>query len=316
MKKILRFPVTKPVTREPRPDRLESALAQLAAAVATLATNQKPPQPTPRASVPLVEAVSDFLRAKARAGRSDRYLRQLRVSLSAFVKGHELSPISALTVTDIETWLDTSGWKAKTRRGYLGDVSTLFNFARRRGWCQDNPAAAVELPTLPQTPPAIHTPAQVRAVMDFARRYDIHLCRCLAVRYFAGLRSSEAQTLREENIRDGYIEVTAARSKTRRRRLVSIQPNLAAWLAAGGTLPLSGNASNTWRYFTAALLRKLNIDWPHNVTRHSFVSYHLAQFQHAGKTALEAGHTEAVLFSNYRETVTAQAAAAFWSIAP
>ena len=46
------------------------------------------------------------------------------------------------------------------------------------------------------------------------------------------------------------------------------------------------------------------------------MSYHLAEFQSAGKTALEAGHTEQILFNHYRELVTKEDAAAFWSIVP
>ena len=69
------------------------------------------------------------------------------------------------------------------------------------------------------------------------------------------------------------------------------------------------------RKFTAAL-KAQNIDWPNNVTRHSFVSYHLAAGENAGKTALEAGHSEQMLFAHYRELVTPEEAKAFWAIVP
>ena len=58
------------------------------------------------------------------------------------------------------------------------------------------------------------------------------------------------------------------------------------------------------------------VKWEHNVTRQSFVSYHLAQFGSAAKTALEAGHNEAMLFKHYRALLTPQAAAEFWGIVP
>ena len=56
--------------------------------------------------------------------------------------------------------------------------------------------------------------------------------------------------------------------------------------------------------------------WPQNAPRHSFCSYHLAMHQNAGKTALEAGHSEQMLFAHYREIVTREDAAAFWGIRP
>jgi integrase len=152
--------------------------------------------------------------------------------------------------------------------------------------------------------------------LEFARGYDLNICRALAVRYFAGLRSSEVAMLEEKEIHGEFIEVTAAKSKTRRRRLVTVQPVLAAWLDLGGSLPVKGNKSNVWRDFTAALARETGVPWHHNVTRHSFVSYHLARFQNAGKTALESGHSEQMLFAHYREVVTRPAAKDFWALFP
>ena len=116
----------------------------------------------------------------------------------------------------------------------------------------------------------------------------------------------------EENILldRGVIEVPAKKSKTRRRRLIVIQPNLRDWLALEAELrPVSPMT-------VRAVVRQSKVEWHHNVTRHSFVSYHLAQFQNAAKTALEAGHTEQMLFAHYRELVTQEQAAEFWAIQP
>ena len=265
--------------------------------------------------VTVAEAVNEFLKVKARAGRSDRYLRQLRVSLNSFARGRMQTDLDAVTLLDLESWLDAQGWAAKTQRGYLCDVRTLFNFAVRRGLARHNPANAVELPAFVEALPSIHTPAQVCAVLNFAREFDPVVCRALAIRYFAGLRSSEAHRLIEAEIGRDYVEVTAAKSKTRRRRLVTIQPALRAWLDLGGVLPLTCE-SNRMRYFNAALLKAEGFNMSHNVTRHSFVSYHLAEFGNAGKTAMQAGHTEQILFSNYRELVTPESAKEFWAIYP
>jgi integrase len=135
--------------------------------------------------------------------------------------------------------------------------------------------------------------------------------RFLAVRYFAGLRASEAAALDEKEIGKRFIEVTAAKAKTRRRRLVTIQPNLRAWLALGGVLPLH-QVNNRLR----ALTRQIGSPWPKNAPRHSFCTYHLAKWQNAGKTALEAGHTEQMLFQHYREIVTPEVADRFWNVLP
>ena len=291
-------------------------------------------QPDP---VSVVEGINEFLRAKARAGRSDRYLRQLRVSLVSFQRGRARVPLAEVTISDLEQWMGASNWAPRTQRGYLSDVRVLFNFCIRRGLCAENPAAAVELPEDDcLAPPGIHSPEQVAEVLECARGFDLDVCRALAVRYFAGLRASEAMRLRESEIhpatfgpaapglvlRPGLLEVTASNAKTRRRRLVTIQPALEAWLRVGGSLPLTC-VNNRMRYFTAHLRRRTGIECPQNVARHSFVSYHLAHLQSASVTALEAGHSEEMIFSNYRELktlsgelITPEVAARFWEIRP
>lgn len=263
----------------------------------------------------LVELINLFLRAKARAGRSDRYLRTLKNSLSKFAQGRGGMPISQVDERLIEYWIERSSWGPRTRRGYLSDVRILFEFARKRNMLDRNPAAAVEAPELPERPPALHTPAQVAAVLEYARARDLNVCRDLAIRYFSGLRSSEVGRLEEKEIGPKYIEVTAAKSKTRRRRLVVIEDNLRAWLDLGGALPVR-DPNNRFRWFTGALRDELGIPWPGNVCRHSFISYHLARGESAGRTALQAGNSEAMVFAHYRELVTAEAAALYFSIRP
>ena len=261
----------------------------------------------------VTELVNEFLRGKARAGRSDRYLRQLKVSLKSFAAGRHQLGCDQVDAGEIEKWIYGQGWAAKTSRSYLADVKGLYNWAVRRGYCARNPALGVELPVLDgHGTIAIHTPEQVRAVLATARRADIDVCRHLAIRYFTGIRTAECHRLRETDLKldQSLIEVPAIKSKTRARRLVTIQPNLRAWLALGGELRALGAMT------VRRVIKLSGVPWPHNVARHSFVSYHLAQFQAANKTALEAGHSEQMLFAHYRALVTPSSAAEFWAIVP
>lgn len=260
----------------------------------------------------VVEAVNAFLVAKARAGKSDRYLRTMKNSLSKFALGRSHRLLDDVTCEDVEQWLERSQWNATTRRGYLRDVRTLYNFAARRGMTVGNAPRLVELPERAASVIGIHTPDEVRKVLEGARRHDLNLCRALAVRYFTGLRSSECDRLTEDCIRldAGVIEVTARNAKTRQRRLVEVEPNLRAWLALGGHLPL-GDAGNRTRLF----IKACGVAWPHNVTRHSFVSYAVARDGAKG-TALRAGHSEDMLFRHYRALVTKADAESYFSILP
>ncbi len=305
---------------------LASALAEMGMALLAVSRalgNPTPSQgltlPTVHDTASVVEAINTFLVAKARAGKSDRYLRTMKNSLSKFARGRGSAPLASVTPADLEKWVLNNDWNGTTRRGYLRDVGTLFNFAMRRNIVTVNPARAVELPARADSKISLHSPQEVARVLMAARAFNVNVCRALAVRYFGGVRSSECDRITEELIRveRGFIEITVAVArKTRQRRLVKIHPVLTEWLKIGGTLPLA-NPGNRMSEFTAHL-RSLTppLAWSHNVTRHSFVSYHLAHFENAGKTALQAGHGETILFSNYRELVTPQDAEIFWGLTP
>jgi len=300
---------------------VEAARALARAAEAISAALSAPPgasrfAPVPSLPSPVLhgatvgEAVNDFLVYKARLGRSDRYLRQLRVSLASFAAGRVRGPLARVTMADLEAWLANSGWAPRTQRGYLADVGTLYRWAMRRGYCEANPADGIELATATDRVPCLMAPADVGRLLRFAAAESPDVCRWLAVAFFAGVRSAELHRLREEDVGAEFVTVPAAKSKTRARRLVTIQPALAAWLALPGTLrPMSPNTIK-------AVVRRSGVAWGHNIARHSFVSYHLAEFGNAGRTALEAGHSEAMLFRHYRALVTPAAAAEFWGIRP
>jgi hypothetical protein len=60
----------------------------------------------------------------------------------------------------------------------------------------------------------------------------------------------------------------------------------------------------------------LRAEWPQNALRHSFGSYHLAQFGDAAKLALEMGNSPATIFKHYRQLVKPKEAQRYWKIAP
>ncbi len=288
------------------------------------APSSLPPPAYAPDSPTVVELVNQFLLAKARAGKGDRYIRALRNSLSKFVPGRANQFAHEVTADDLEKWIVRPEWATQTQRGYLSDVSIMFNWAVRRKLLRDNPCKQVELPAADDGEISIHQPGEARTVLNFARGYDLNLCRALACRYFAGLRTCETDRIEESAFREKYIEVTkdtAKGGRARRRRLVTLQPNLRAWLALGGELPIL-NSGQKWQYFNTALKEETGLEWLPNVARHSFCSYHIARWNKMGTTANESGNSEAMLLKHYREIsfkgflVTKQAATEFFSIVP
>ena len=141
----------------------------------------------------------------------------------------------------------------------------------------------------------------------------------LAIGAFAGLRDAEIQAIdwSEVDLARGHIEVKAAKAKSARRRIVPIQPNLAAWLrpyvAMKGPVAPEGSREKIDSAFEAAKIAR----WPVNGLRHSYASYRLAATHDAPRVASELGHaTPQLLYSAYRELVLPEEAERYWQIAP
>lgn len=290
---------------------LADAVRELTAAVRAIRPPGPvvPESPPSSLSIPLRQAVNEFLLAKARGGRSDRYLRQLRVTLGALVEFRPSAPVHLVTASDLERWLEGRRWSARTRWGAIRDARTFLGWCGRRGYVGANPASALDRPALVPTSPRIHTPDQVAAALAHAMGRDPGAARLLAVRYFAGIRSAEALRLVEADIAGDFVQVEACKAKTRRRRLVPITPALRAWLDLPGPLPVSDKRMRR-------ALADCPVPMPPNVTRHSWCSYRLADTGNASRTALEAGHAESVLFSVYRERVSPAQAREYWALRP
>jgi hypothetical protein len=106
------------------------------------------------------------------------------------------------------------------------------------------------------------------------------------------------------------ITIPAAVAKTGRKRVVTIQPNLARWLARYGLAILPAGHDRAVKAIRAA--HRL----AHDVLRHSFISYHVAAFRSKGDTALQAGNSEAVIDAHYLNLPTVPEALEFWELSP
>jgi integrase len=272
-----------------------------------------------RCNVTVAQLAEEVLDAKHADGRSPRYLRDLREKLATFSRDFGNRPVASVTVEEIDSWLRAFPGSPKSRLNLRTNVGVMFSFAERRRMLDHNPVKHTAKPKLVDKPPEIFTPDELRELLHAASTVVPDVVPMLTIGAFAGLRAAEIERLdwKEVDLASGHVEVTAAKAKSARRRLIPIQSNLAAWLwpytgMTGRVVPK--NAQNKLaRVRTAAGLPR----WPKNGLRHSFASYHLAHFKNAAETALELGHTSpALLFNTYREVVRPEEAEKYWKIAP
>jgi integrase len=269
-----------------------------------------------KASVTVEVAVKGLIDAKAAAGRSAGYCDDLGWRLAKLTTFFDKRSIGQISTGELEAFLTSLNVAAETRNTYRRDCRTLWGFAEKRGWVTINAAAKTERAKAIGKPPGILTPEEAVALL--VESHDADLRAFHGIGMFSGLRVAEIKKLdwRNVDLAGGFIEVSAATSKTRSRRLVPIQDNLRAWLT-----PIAETAG----VVVGRNLRKRHLDarkragitkWPENAMRHSFVSYRLAATGNAAQTALESGHDQAILFAHYRELVRPKEAARFWEIRP
>jgi integrase len=262
------------------------------------------------------EIVADLLAARSADGMSARYLGDLRVRLGRFVATFGEEMIAGLSASRIDGWLRGLGVGPVTRNTYRRRLTALFNFSKRRGYVTENPVADVERAKERETEIAILSVAELARLLECA---SSDMVPFWTIGAFAGLRRAEIERLiwSEVDFDAGVIEVKASKAKTASRRLVTIQSNLREWLAPYRTC--------IGRVCPVNLQRKINEDreraelraeWPQNALRHSFGSYHLAQFNDAAKLALEMGNSPATIFRHYRQLVKPKQAERYWKIAP
>ncbi len=264
---------------------------------------------------------------KLALNKRPKYVAELKRCAQVFGRaGHADKDASHIMQDDVERWLHGKGWSPKSRVAYLINLATVFSWGVEKGHVSINPCAKIQRPTIDDHPPGILTVPECARLLSAALATDsptlkrgkkLQLLGYVSICLFAGVRPEEVQrmTWNEIHLEDQYLEVSALKSKTRRRRIVTISQALAAWLSEV-TVPQGKIAPvNTVKRLRA--LRKLaGIEvWPHDVLRHSFASYHLAQHESAERTALQMGHAGTqMLFAHYRELVRPKDAAAFWAL--
>lgn len=290
---------------------------------------------TPSMRISLPDAIDGLIRAKQNAGRSLDHLSKLRRTIQAFARFVSVSLASDVTPRHIEDWLASMNHlSGTTRANAFRDIRILVRFCLNRGWMLRDPLAGVERPRADANETEIISPTQAAALLAAASQA---ILPSLAIKLFAGLRSTEVYRLDWKDVTATHVIVRAANAKTRSRRAIEITENLSAWLSDFRKLegPVAPMSVKLWHRCiretakaadeaaaTAAKTAGLEIEGPlvgklpQNFARHSFGTYHYALHQNETKTAALMGNTPAMVHRHYRAVVTEAEARDYFSIIP
>jgi integrase len=273
--------------------------------------NQPPRHRHPDGRPIIIDVIAHLLESKRTSGRRLVYIKSLAGYLSRFSKGRERTPIADITTEDIEDWLDKFP-VPYSRQTWLNRISTLFSFAVRRGHTPANPCDRIDRVRIDHQPPKILTPEQaelmLRIVPGISRTY-------LILGLYAGIRPDEIVRLTWADIN---LETKTVRvdGKTRRRRIVPLEPKTVALLAQCPlrTGPVAPH-NTTIRRFKRKAKAPLGLPaWLKDVLRHSAASYLLALHGDAGRVATMLGNSAAILLTHYHEPVSKADCKRFWTV--
>lgn len=266
-----------------------------------------------------VKAVVDgFVASRKAAGRSARYLQALKYDLAKVSKALN-KPISTVTVAELDLILRDVD-NPRTRKNLRSSIVSCWRWARSKGWLPHDKSTAADLTDSPETPskdPEIITPDSLEKALRKAESDPASrgILPYLVLAAFAGIRSAEIGRMTWEdniNLETGVIILGSNITKTKRRRVILMEPVLKGWLesyrGSGKVLPVTRPHR--------ALAAVKPAPWPHNALRHSAVSYLMALHRNAAMVAEQCGHTEAQLQSNYKAAVSPDQSLRWFNIQP
>lgn len=252
-----------------------------------------------------VEARKD-LRPASRRDLRHFVRRILRVERAA-----EL-PLRGMTASQCRRILESAfgGSRSSFVKGRV-ILHSIFAYGIRREWCDDNPVARIEVPTVkekPISPLRLEEVERLRAACGQRRfremRFSLHLL------LYCGIRPTEVRRLKGDDIlwEDKLVLIRPQVSKTGGGRAVPVR-GLGNFRREECTIPR--NWQRRWHELRQAAGFT---HWVPDVCRHTFASYHAAHFRNLPNLQLEMGHRDcSLLRSRYMSPALRREAACFWS---
>jgi integrase len=250
-----------------------------------------------------------YLEAKGASG-AGIHAQKIRQFVLLWEKEFGSRPVDSIEIVDVERFVNRPAWGTRTRWNALGYLSAFFEWAKRRKFVTDNPAAVLRTETSkPDAPKEILSPFEMGLLLRLTRRDPI-MRTFLVFSAFAGLRSIEIMRLDWSAVDWEEMEIHVAPGvikKTRgvRQRYVRMRPLFLAFCprgSGGKVIPCAASPFQRRLDRLRERMRKVLLriksplaerwkDWPHNCGRHSFASYLLAEKEDAGYVAHQLGHT-------------------------
>jgi len=280
----------------------------------------------PERQMPLVEGIAEYVAAKVHEFEQEHISRpqmgRIRWDLRRLEGHFRGRAVAELTVPALVAFLEIGRPSMKTYNNRRGILSTFFKFAFHRNWIVENPIPRVPHHRIRRRRgiATTFTAAQARDLMEHFEgfeggRWVPYFALCLFAGIRPGVPDGEITKLTPDAVclNTGTIFISAEVSKVREPRRVTIQPNLAAWLAA---YPLEKYPIVVADFQKRRAKFAKRFGLTHDVLRHTFISMFVAKFRSMGEAALQAGNSESIIRKHYLDMKSHSEAEEFFNILP
>ncbi len=269
----------------------------------------------------LQEILDAMLAALEADKRGEYHRRDVKRMVGRFI-GHFTCPITEISNAAINDWLRGLDVAGRTRDNYRDAVHNFFGFAQTEGYLPKELPHAVRDAKRVNDAGADNEVFSVEEAEKLLRGAPERLIPSLALKLFSGLRTEEMLLIRWEDIKfdQDVIFLTKDITKTKKRRLPPLLPNLKQWLLpyaqSTGTIAERWNSAQTLSRSWTRRADEVGVAYKKNAMRNSYVSYRLAIVKDIAQVALESGNSPGVIQENYLELVTEPEAKRWFSIMP
>jgi site-specific recombinase XerD len=244
-----------------------------------------------------------------------------------FVGAFKECELHLLTPGDIRDWLaklkhsrTAEPLDSLTKRHHRKDANGFLERCVREGWLARNPCELVTPPALDDAGDVSVISAEDAKAFFKANAAEPFIVR-LALEAFGGVRYSTAGRLTHANIDwvGKGIELPGKIHKSGKRKFRQGHPaNLWAWLELAKDAKHPAWAMSLRQYAEAKKLGRIraNVETPHNVWRHSFASYLLAQTKDVARTGYLMQHRHGSTTEIYEGVATEADALVYFGIVP
>jgi integrase len=248
------------------------------------------------------------------AGWSPKTREHYESSLKLLLKPDPNKPVHDFTLSDIERILKLYK-NLNSQRTYRRAFKTFFNWCAKHHYCLENPCDRLnKLPRDMSQIAALSLDECKRLLYAAILMEDKATAACVAVGLFAGLRPSEINDLKAEDILKDKIRVSGGKLRRKLNRSTPIPPVLAEWLKEFPFTGLpTGWSSKHKRLKKATKAKK----WVQDIIRHTSITFQTERDQDEARTAFNNGTSIQMMNRHYRDSIDDdKTVAEFWSLTP